>query len=353
MTNRRIKKNIITVTNQNGKRFAKQIVRPDASYEKAKASKVKAADVRKLDNLINKANKRMIALARNGGYSSEAYKAMRESYEAIIYKVRIEQAMGTGKYKTEKEAELHLGQFASPVEYASFTEEYKDENGNWQTGSTYNLVPQLLRNKWVMGAVSVKDIKDLLEIQTAQAEETALEVLLPNREDISDRVGVVSETATKERIEDIRLSNEEHSDMLTDVWHYLYTLRDKYDEVYNFIKACEGTTGTAAVHANNGAAIKMFNKYTGSVLENLPRERALTKEEVQNQKMRMQAIQLKYYQTADEKQKRALARTYLETANMVGTYDDGNPLHDVGWSVTHFPTEPEIDDLIKEWSVMK
>lgn len=351
MTNRRIKKNIITVTSKNGKRYAKQIVRPDASYEKSKASKVKAADVRKIDNLINKANKRMIALARNGGYSSEAYKAMRESYEAIIYKVRMEQAMAAGY--DEKKAELHLGQFASPVEYASFTEEYKDDNGNWQTGSTYNLVPQLLRNKWVMGAVSISDIQNLLEIQTAQAEEAMLEKMLPNREDISDRADAVNETVTKERIEDIRLSQEEHSDVLTDVWHYLYTLKDKYDEVYNFIKSCQGTTGTAAVNANNGAAIKMFNKYTGRNYENLPYERALTKEEVQNQKMRMQAIQLKYYQTADEKQKRALARTYLETANMVGSYDDGNPLHEYGWAVSHFPTEPEIDDLIKEWSVMK
>lgn len=354
------------VTVVNGKRMSSQIRRPDVKFVTAQTAKfnkfaeatamgaarkagvkynaksaktVAAAQARSIDNRINKINKRMLALAKQGGYASEAYKAMAQQYELIMH--RIKQAQGT--YFGEADPTLTEHKYASPIEYADFTEQYQDQQGQWVNGTTYKLVPQLLRSKWVIAAITEAELQSLEAIQTAQAEATALETLLPNRDWMSNRPDAVSETVTTERIKDIMEENESHNDFLTDVWHYLYTIQHKYTEVAEFLNDCKGSNGTAARNSNNGKAIKMFNKYTGSKFEDTYRERPLTPAEVQKKDKLMAMSKAAYDQAQSPDQQTRAANQYLLAGSIAGSYTDPHGI------TMQQPDQTAISTLLDLW----
>lgn len=249
------------------------------------------ADKRKIDNQVNKINKRIMAAAKSGGFASQAYTALAQQILDFDTRVKTEQQIA----RSGKVSAMGIGAEPTAINY-TMVDGVK--------------VPQIRRASWVMAVIQQSEIEDMLSVVTAQAEASAIEMHL------SDAGVQVTKQAVKETMEDREASN----DFLKDVWEWLYKFKDKYNEIASFLAKAFGELGTRAVELHNSKAIQLYNKYAPK--ENVAHYRPLTEAEKNYLRARVAEAELDLFKAkTPEQQKRAIA-DYLISKSARGSFED-------------------------------
>lgn len=277
-------------------------------------NKLTAKEKRRIDNEVNKINKRLIAAAKNGGMASESFTALASMVEMMEGRI-VQEQMDVLGIKTKKGVN-HVQGIVTPITYTIV----KLDDGQ----TVY--VPQIRRATWVLQAMKQSERNTMLEVTTAQAEATAVEKYLTaeNKE--------VSAESIRKTLEDREATN----DFYDFVWKWLYDYKHKYQEIQNFL---DEITGKSNDGTNNSKAVKLYNKY--SQLEQEPHDRPLTEKEMTLIKNRKQEAQIRYYQSQTDEQKRQAVSDYLTLSSVRGEYGDTSLTYDA-------PSEQEVNNQLEE-----
>ena len=273
-----------------------------------------AKDKRKIDNVVNKINKRLIASAKNGGLASESFTALASMVEMMEGRI-VQEQMDVLGIKTKKGV-THVQGIVTPITYTTI---------QLDDGQTV-YVPQIRRATWVLQAITQTELETMQEVTTAQAEATAVEKYLT-----SEGKQVNAESIRK-TLEDREATN----DFYDFVWKWLYDYMGKYNEIRNFLVSITGRTNDGT---NNSKAVKLYNKY--SQLEQEPHDRPLTENEMSMIKSRKQEAQIRYYQSQTDEQKRQAVSDYLTISSVRGEYGDTPLSYDE-------PSEQEVNNQLEE-----
>lgn len=273
-----------------------------------------AKEKARIDNQVNKINKRLIAAAKNGGLASESFTALASMVEMMEGRIMQEQMDVLG-IKTKKGVK-HVQGIVTPITYTTV----KLDDGQ----TVY--VPQIKRATWVLQAMTQDERNTMLEVTTAQAEATAVEKYL------TAEGKKVNAESIRKTLEDIEATN----DFYDFVWKWLYDYMGKYNEIRNFLTSITGRTDDGT---NNSKAVKLYNKY--SQLEQEPHDRPLTENEMSMIKSRKQEAQIRYYQSQSDEQKRQAVSDYLTLSSVRGEYGN-DPLS------YETPSDEEVNNQLKE-----
>lgn len=268
---------------------------------------------RRMDNEVNKINKRLIAAAKLG-MSADSFKAL----SSLVYEFKgriLAEQMDVLGIKTKKGVE-HVPGVVNPITIKRIT---------LDNGQTVE-VPQIRRATWVLRSITKEEHDKMLEITTAQSETTAVEKYLT----------AVGKDVTNANIRQHLEKFEQKEDFYRFVYEWLYDYKDKYSEIKAFL---DGITGISNDGSNNSKAIALYHKY--SVLENEPHDRPLTEKEVAYINNRKQEAQIRYYQSQTDEQKRQAVSDYLTYSSARGEFGD-NPLS------YDYPSEEDVTNQLEE-----
>ena len=276
--------------------------------------KLSAKEKARIDNQVNKINKRLVAAAKNGGLASESFTALASMVEMMEGRILQEQMDVLG-IKTKKGVK-HVQGVVTPITYTTV----KLDDGQ----TVY--VPQIRRATWVLQAMTQDERNTMIEVTTAQAEATAVEKYL------TAEGKKVNAESIRKTLEDREATN----DFYDFVWKWLYDYMGKYNEIRNFLVSITGRTNDGT---NNSKAVKLYNKY--SQLEQEPHDRPLTENEMAMIKSRKQEAQLRYYQSQSDEQKRQAVSDYLTLSSVRGEYGDDPFSYET-------PSEEEVSNQLEE-----
>lgn len=273
-----------------------------------------AADKRRIDNQVNKINKRIMAAAKSGGFASQAYTALAQQIIDFDTRVKTEQQIA----RSGKVSAMGIGAEPNAINY-TMVDGVK--------------VPQIRRASWVMAVIKQDELDDMLAVITAQAEASAIEMQL------SDAGVPVTKQAVKEVMEDREASN----DFLKEVWTWLYQYKDKYNEIAQFLAQAFGELGSRAVELHNSKAIQLYNKYAPK--EQTAHYRPLTEAEQNYLRARVAEAERDLYKAkTPEQQKRAIA-DYLISKSAKGSYEDrADPFE------YDYPSEAKINEYLDKFN---
>lgn len=276
--------------------------------------KLGAKEKGRIDNQVNKINKRLVAAAKNGGLASESFTALASMVEMMEGRIMQEQMDVLG-IKTKKGVK-HVQGVVTPITYTTV----KLDDGQ----TVY--VPQIKRATWVLQAMTQDERNTMIEVTTAQAEATAVEKYL------TAEGKKVNAESIRKTLEDREATN----DFYDFVWKWLYDYMGKYNEIRNFLVSITGRTNDGT---NNSKAVKLYNKY--SQLEQEPHDRPLTENEMAMIKSRKQEAQIRYYQSQSDEQKRQAVSDYLTLSSVRGEYGDDPFSYET-------PSEEEVNNQLEE-----
>ena len=276
--------------------------------------KLSAKEKARIDNQVNKINKRLVASAKNGGLASESFTALASMVEMMEGRILQEQMDVLG-IKTKKGVK-HVQGVVTPITYTTV---------KLNDGQTV-YVPQIRRSTWVLQAMTQDERNTMIEVTTAQAEATAVEKYL------TAEGKKVNAESIRKTLEDREATN----DFYDFVWKWLYEYMGKYNEIRNFLVSITGRTNDGT---NNSKAVKLYNKY--SQLEQEPHDRPLTENEMTMIKSRKQEAQIRYYQSQSDEEKRQAVSDYLTLSSVRGEYGDSPLSYDT-------PSEQEVNNQLEE-----
>lgn len=277
-------------------------------------TKLSAKEKARIDNQVNKINKRLVAAAKNGGLASESFTALASMVEMMEGRIMQEQMDVLG-IKTKKGVK-HVQGVVTPITYTTV----KLDDGQ----TVY--VPQIKRATWVLQAMTQDERNTMIEVTTAQAEATAVEKYL------TAEGKKVNAESIRKTLEDREATN----DFYDFVWKWLYDYMGKYNEIRNFLVSITGRTNDGT---NNSKAVKLYNKY--SQLEQEPHDRPLTENEMSMIKSRKQEAQIRYYQSQSDEQKRQAVSDYLTLSSVRGEYGDDPFSYET-------PSDEEVNNQLEE-----
>lgn len=271
-----------------------------------------AADKRKLDNQVNKINKRIMAAAKAGGFASQAFTALATQILDFDTRVKTEQQIA----RNGKVSAAGTGNEPTPISY-TMVDGIK--------------VPQIRRASWVLAVLQQSEIDDMLQVVTAQAETAAVEKYL------TESGKDVTKQAVRETMEDREASN----DFLKEVWEWLYKFKGKHQEIANFLENALGQLGSRAVELHNSKAIQLYNKYAPK--EQVAHDRPLTASEQNYLRARAAEAEVELFKAkTPEQQKRAIA-DYLTYKSARGSYSDDKYEYD-------YPNEDKINSYLDKFN---
>lgn len=220
-----------------------------------KTTNLTSAEKRKLDNQVNKINKRLIRMVKTGMFSSKAYNEITNQMVTLagqLVQMKLHSmgytqapASGTGKL------------FKDPIKY----ETVYDPDG------APVRVPQLSRAAWVLEA-SQRALDDMEAVGTGLSERLAAE-------DFWRRT--YSTEPTDSDIQKVLENDAAKSDLLSYVWDYLYGMKH-IQEVQDFFSEVKDKTyeDKAEQDKYNDMAVALYSKYRSDVNEKEVRTRKLT-----------------------------------------------------------------------------
>lgn len=249
-----------------------------------------AAEKRRLDNQVNKINKRIMAAAKSGGFASQAFTALAQQIMDFDTRVKTEQQ----KARSGKVSAAGVGAEPTAISY-TMVDGVK--------------VPQIRRAAWVLAVLQQSEINDMLGVVTAQAEASAVE------KHLSEAGKPVTKQSVREAMEDREAAN----DFLRDVWQWLYYYKSKYQEIADFLDGAAGQTGSRAVELHNSKAIQLYNKYAPK--EQVAHDRPLSDAEVNYLRARAAEAEVDLFKAKTPEQQRRAIADYLKYKSARGSYE--------------------------------
>lgn len=250
-----------------------------------------AADKRKLDNQVNKINKRILAAAKSGGFASQSFTALAQQILDFDTRVKTEQQIA----RSGKVSAAGVGSEPTAISY-TMVDGVK--------------VPQIRRAAWVLAVIQQDELDDMLAVVTAQAEASAVE------KHLSEAGKPVTKKSVRETMEDREASN----DFLKHVWEWLYMYKGKYQEIANFLEGALGQLGGRAVELHNSKAIQLYNKYAPK--EQVAHDRPLTEAEQNYLRARAAEAEVELYKAKTPEQQRRAIADYLTYKSARGGYEN-------------------------------
>lgn len=208
-----------------------------------KTTNLTSAEKRKLDNQVNKINKRLIRMVKTGMFSSKAYNEITNQMVTLAGKlVQMKlQSMGYTQAPASGTGKL----FKDPIKYETV---YDPEGAPVR-------VPQLSRAAWVLEA-SQSALPDMEAVGTGWLERNAAEEYIRS---------VYESEPTDKDVQHVLENQEAKNDLLSYVWDYLYGLA-KVSEVQDFFDSIpEHYADKDEMEAFNQKAIELYGKYSNQV----------------------------------------------------------------------------------------
>lgn len=220
-----------------------------------KTTSLTSAEKRKLDNIVNKINKRLIRMVRTGMFSSKAYNEITNQLVTLGGKL-IQQKLQSLGYSQAPASGIG-GLFNHPIKWETV---YDPEGAPVR-------VPQLSRAAWVLEG-SRSSLAAMDAIGTGLAERVAAE----------DYYRAVYDAEPTDRdIQNILDNEAAKSDMLSYVWDYLYGVAN-VQEVQDFFSSIpEHYKDKAEQEAFSQKAIELYSKYNKQVDKSQVAHPALSK----------------------------------------------------------------------------